>query len=838
MAVSDTTLKVIPKKTHRFKRPFFFISFLCDIRILLVLGALAACVYEGRLPRLEWLDNGLFRAGLYLKAEPTDKTEPVIITLPEGTLRAVAREPDNLTDLFSLLDKLRRSAPSGIALVMDDCPLLSDDLPVSSIESKINEALEKAGPSEKKELTSLLAYTRKFLVRGQTLADSLERAGVIVALTHDISRGIPVTLSGHYGMDLSLAVAPPRVTTHWEALPHSALTSIMPEIFPLSDTTLWQGQVTPVRLGGQESDWPLVWKENDRYLPDLITLMFAQSLKTKATWEKESGLMFGFSFVNTDPAGFVKPRFSDKSRIKTTLAEYTLGEILKSKSLSFVKKRPVFIGSAQDPTLTGAALAYLSLSSGAVSHVPFQALWLGKFLIIGFLVYLIILTPLVRPLTALIISIAIVAVLVLFQMGVHLITDQFLPMALPFAFLFVGHGLMLVRQQIRRRLSELDEKAQAAFFELGNFQYEQNRFDQAFLSLKNCKTDDRVLETLYKLGVSLERKRQFDKACNVFDYITESRPSYRDAGDRSAQLSQILFGRTAAGPGLSTNVSGAAPNLSRSVLGRYEIERELGRGAMGVVYLGKDPKINRSIAIKTMDFTQTFEGRFDEVKERFFREAMAAGRLTHPNIVTIFDAGEEQDLAYIAMDYVEGKALNEFSRPETLLPVPVVFHIMAQVADALDYAHKQQIIHRDIKPGNIIYNPQDNIVKVTDFGIARIADTTTTRPGVVVGSPSFMSPEQLKGKEIDGRADIFSLGVTFYQLLTGTLPFKGNDLSSLGYQITSVKHAPASSLRGGIPKIADSIIDKALQKNPANRYKAAGGMARSLRTDLNGVKTL
>ncbi len=254
---------------------------------------------------------------------------------------------------------------------------------------------------------------------------------------------------------------------------------------------------------------------------------------------------------------------------------------------------------------------------------------------------------------------------------------------------------------------------------------------------------------------------------------------------------------------------------------------------MGIVYLGQDPKIGRAVAIKTMDFTQTFEGRFDEVKERFFREAKAAGRLTHPNIVTIYDAGEEQDLAYIAMDYVPGITLNEYTKDKLLLPVRDVYEIIFQAADALNYAHRQDIIHRDIKPGNIIYNKEANNITVTDFGIARIADTTMTRPGVILGSPSFMSPEQLKGKEIDGRADIFSLGVTMFQLLTGKLPFTGTDLSSLGYQITSVKHVSIRSIRPELPKSAETIINRALQKSPSKRYQTAEGMARALKAEIS-----
>jgi serine/threonine-protein kinase len=828
MAVTGSSSSTTKKK-RRWRRLIPVLSILVDLRALLVLLALGLCLFEGRLPWVDGLDQALFRAGLYLKTVPQDRSDPLIITLSPETISALEHEPDSLEDLIALFDKLGEAGPSAVALILDEPPILAANPAVAAIEEKIHGAMAAAAPEDQAAFKGLIAVTQAHLFRGQALWNAIENTGIVIGLTHPAQRA-PVETDDAFGPDRAVQVAPGRVSTYRDRLPVSALPTRMPELLPSPSAPLRPDGIFPVRAGNTLSAWPLIWKEEDRHVPDLVTRMLALTLKTQPVWETASGMRVGFSFFRTDPAGLIKPRFNAAGPFALSVPRYTPEEILNTVDFSFVRNRPVFIGSDRSPTLDSAALAFASLDAGAVSAVPWQALFLGKALILIILIYLLILVPLCRPAVALFISTALATILILGQMGVHLITDWYLPLALPLIFLMLGHIAVRIRQRVRKRLFDLDHTAQSALFELGRFQYEQSRYDQAFDTLKGCRPDEPVLELLYKLGVSLERKRQFDKASAVFALIADRRPAYRDARDRADQLAQFLFGRTTNG---QTHAA-PAQNLSRTVLGRYEIERELGRGAMGVVYLGKDPKINRMIAIKTMDVSQTFEGRFDEVKDRFFREAMAAGRLNHPSIVTIYDAGEEQDLAYIAMDYVEGKPLNEFNRPETLLPVPVVFRIMAQVADALDYAHKQQVIHRDIKPGNIIYNPRDHAVKVTDFGIARIADISSTRTGVVVGSPSFMAPEQLKGQAIDGRADIFSLGVTFYQLLTGTLPFKGTDLASLGYQITSVKHTPVSSLRPELPKIADSIIDKALQKNPANRYKTAGGMARSLRTGLTG----
>jgi serine/threonine-protein kinase len=242
---------------------------------------------------------------------------------------------------------------------------------------------------------------------------------------------------------------------------------------------------------------------------------------------------------------------------------------------------------------------------------------------------------------------------------------------------------------------------------------------------------------------------------------------------------------------------------------------------MGTVYLGRDPRINRIVAIKTLALTQEFEGgELQAVRERFFREAETAGRLSHPNIVTIFDAGEEHDLAYIAMEYLEGKDLTHYLQPGKPLPVEWVVGVIAKVADALDYAHTQGVVHRDIKPANIMYNEATRSVKVTDFGIARITASSRTKTGMVLGTPSYMSPEQLAGKHVDGRSDLFSLGVTLFEMLTGQQPFGGESLAALMYQIANNRHPEVSDLRPDLPACLSPILDKILHKDPDQRYQS------------------
>jgi serine/threonine-protein kinase len=259
---------------------------------------------------------------------------------------------------------------------------------------------------------------------------------------------------------------------------------------------------------------------------------------------------------------------------------------------------------------------------------------------------------------------------------------------------------------------------------------------------------------------------------------------------------------------------------------------------MGAVYLGKDPKIGRVVAIKTMALSQEFEAdELAEVKERFFREAETAGRLSHPNIVTIFDAGEEHDLCYIAMELLKGKDLVPFTKQGSLLPIDKVVSIIARVGDALGYAHRQNVVHRDVKPANIMYEPDNDVLKVTDFGIARITDSSKTKTGMVLGTPSYMSPEQLQGKKIDGRSDLFSLAVSLYQLACGRLPFEGDSMAQLMYRIAN-EHAPdILKYNSTLPPAFVAFLDKAMAKEADQRYQTGEEFAAALRASVPGGAT-
>ncbi len=267
-------------------------------------------------------------------------------------------------------------------------------------------------------------------------------------------------------------------------------------------------------------------------------------------------------------------------------------------------------------------------------------------------------------------------------------------------------------------------------------------------------------------------------------------------------------------------------------LGRYQIVRELGRGAMGVVYEGFDPTIGRRVAIKTARcdvMAQT--GAATEMMQRFLREARTAGALHHPNIITIYDAGEEDGVAYIAMEYLEGSDLRELLLQRRSVPISERVKIAATICEALAEAHRQGVVHRDIKPGNILMPPGQPL-KVADFGIAHVTDSTLTQDGALVGTPHYMSPEQFMGQQVDGRSDLFSVAVMLYELLTGEKPFTGEALSTVMHHVLKTPPAPLSALNYAIPIALNNVILKALSKRPEARYADGDAMAAALRESL------
>jgi serine/threonine-protein kinase len=367
--------------------------------------------------------------------------------------------------------------------------------------------------------------------------------------------------------------------------------------------------------------------------------------------------------------------------------------------------------------------------------------------------------------------------------------------------IFIGIGLLSMW------LIGNPRKATRDAFKRGSDFLAAGRLEPAFAEFRRCSPSDTLATVMYKLSIAFEEQAKPERAEAVLDWMKRTHST--------AELKKQERKKQSGMP---------------RRLGRYVIERRIGKGAMGAVYLAKDPRINRAVAVKAIPIQKEFED--EELKEarlRFFREAESAGRLTHPNIITVFDAGEDKGLAYIAMEYVPGIALRDFTDPKRLLAPKRALDLVASTAEALDYAHNQGVIHRDIKPANLLYNPKDGSLKITDFGVARLTDNNRTKTGIVLGTPMYMSPEQLGAEKLTGHSDLFSLGVTLYELLIGEVPFNADNIAALMTKITTDDPAPIANRRAGLVPGIDAVLAKAMAKRPDDRFTCGAEMAIALR---------
>ena len=608
---------------------------------------------------------------------------------------------------------------------------------------------------------------------------------------------------------------------------------------------------TPDSDGGFRAE-PLVVAYGDKLYPSVSLLAAARSLNLSTAdirIQDGESIKLGNLQIGTDAASrmyvyyykdkdglpaFPVDSFFDVRSGKVPLEKYKDKIVLIGMTVAG-SGSPSFVTPVSAQMSSVQVVAH-SISSILSEHFFVVPSWAGiveftVFLLVA--IYIVALLPRLKAGTAAMATLGILIALLAAHFVLMTTQLMWLQLMLPATLLLVGHALLTTKRFLvtERGKEKSDFDSAESNRMLGLAFQGQGQLDMAFDKFRKCPLDGQLMENLYNLGLDFERKRQFNKAEAVFRYMSEYDAKFRDLAQRLSRARQMSETVILGGSGNRTNASILeGGTVEKPMLGRYQVEKELGKGAMGVVYQGRDPKINRVVAIKTMALSQEFdESELADVKERFFREAETAGRLNHPNIVTMYDAGEEHDLAYIAMEFLKGRDLVPYTKPGALLDIDKTTSIIARVADALAYAHSNNVVHRDIKPANIMYEPTSDQLKVTDFGIARITDSSRTKTGMVLGTPSYMSPEQLAGKKIDGRSDIFSLGVMLYQLVSGHLPFEGDSMAQLMFRITNEPHPDVRTYNSGIPAALAAIIDRALAKDVTVRYQSGQEFARDLR---------
>jgi CHASE2 domain-containing sensor protein/tRNA A-37 threonylcarbamoyl transferase component Bud32 len=813
---------------------------------------------------LQGLERDAYDLGVSFSArDPGD--EIVVVAIDDDSIRNIGRWPWPRSIHATLVDKLGAAGAKVIGSTIFYTEAVTDPglMWIRRLKAELTPLLaDEAGSGS---ITGTLNQAEAELDTDRVLAESIAR-GPKLLLPMYFESGEPL---GKPDAPLPAYVARQAIPAEnvrgpdgdpAPLLPHPTV-NLAPPIAPLGEAAVGLGHlVTWPDVDGDIRFEPLVVRYYDAYFPSLSLAIAAASRNLGVADIKVSlGEEVGLQNLRIKTDGelsmgtfFYGPRTGNRPPFDVFSALDLLQDEIPAERL---KDRIVLIGATafgvgstlHTPTGdVGGPVMVLAHNIASILNQNFfiqpgWSVWaqLAVFLLVT--LYLVFGLPRLSPAPAALVSAVFLSGLLAAELLLMRTQGWWLQFMTAASLLALGHILLTTKRyvvaEVDRRRLDVDSAASNRQLAL-QFQ-QKGELDMAFDYFRKCPVDASLLEAVYNLAADFESRRKFNKASAVYQFIAEKNPDFRDIKakvNRSRQLEEtVLIGGSSSRGGASLLLDGS---VTKPMLGRYAVEKELGKGAMGVVYLGKDPKINRVVAIKTMALSEEFEAdELDEVKARFFREAETAGRLQHPNIVTIYDAGEEHDLAYIAMEFLEGHDLVRYTKGDNLLPVPVTLGIIFKAALALDYAHKANVVHRDIKPANIMYEPGKKAVKLTDFGIARITDSSRTKTGMVLGTPSYMSPEQLAGKKVDGRSDLFSLGVMLYQMLTGRLPFVGDSMATLMYRIANDPHPPLAEIS---PELVTQrptlpgIIDKALQKNPDLRYQTGAEMARDLQACAQG----
>lgn len=585
-------------------------------------------------------------------------------------------------------------------------------------------------------------------------------------------------------------------------------------------------------LTRQALEQPLLFEDDDgihlgfalQLLHQLYAMDNSEEGPLTPRWLRDTGLKMGSHHLPLGANGKLVPLVTEYSTMAPSFERLSLAAAIARPVTSSI----VLVGSSDNPVIERLAATVAALADGLVLVEPVWYAPLNKALLLALLGALILLAPRINFLPGLMVCAGVAVLLGLLNLGAQFIWQWWLPVAdllwpmlVGFAVIQFWHAKHSRRLETQRRLRLMSIAHAQRLTEMGEL-------EQAQQTLTSYAATHQAFQPYMQLANAFASQGNYHQALNTIAALRpprDKKEEFREKQQHWAQLAGTATLVNEQGNLASTQVLELA---GPKVLGRYELKRELGRGAMGTVYLAYDPKIDRKVAIKTLNFKQFEASQLTDLKARFYREAAAAGRLNHPNIVSVFDVGEEEDLAYIAMDYIEGQSLSQFVSDTHLLEPFEVYRAVANVARALDYAHHNNVIHRDIKPANIMYAADPYQLKVADFGIARLVDNSRTSTGEILGSPLYMAPEQLQGKTITPGVDLFSLGVTFYQLLTGQLPFNGDNLGTLTYEIIYSKPESVRKICPELPSSATRIVNRALQKDVNKRFESAAEMADAL----------
>ncbi len=405
-------------------------------------------------------------------------------------------------------------------------------------------------------------------------------------------------------------------------------------------------------------------------------------------------------------------------------------------------------------------------------------------------------------------------------------SNMWLKISLPALILISGYFIVLANRIFKAKKSKRKAASDSSETDktLGLFYQQQGMLDLAFEKFQSISCEEDVSELLHNLGLEYEKKGQIEKALSVYKLIARGK---RDDENLEKRISGPEHIESDMFIGEQRDSQSAMPpgTPARTTIGRYEIWEEIGQDSIGVIFRGQDPETGTGAAILTVKFSGFDDDHISEIRDRFFRETEGLPQLTHSNILTVYDCGEEPDMFYIAAENLECEDLKNYTKKGRLLSIRETLSIIGQASEALDYVHRKNVIHQFIRPDSIIRVKETKNVKVKNFGIGWIPSAFRSKIDLLTESHFYMSPEQIAGKKVDGRSDIFSLGVVLFEMLTGERAFSGEDMPSIMLSISKERHPSPRYYNPKIPRVIEKIIDSALEKDLEKRYQSAGQMA-------------
>lgn len=803
-----------------------FLHYVISLRTLVVLGLLLLLLDMVKPAWLVRAGAAVDRLSLYAAVDfvalPTPRTAVTVIHVPDVEYDAWMADiagADSFARLFKLTETPgdKDQAPQAMML-----GLVAEE-PVDIIQGRAERLVSALASDDRVRSKTLKSDIEHAVAERQAMLERMNRQVVVGIAERPSQPRFPVAYAPYVLPGDWLSPDIYQWLWHWRAQEGQSAPSAIEHL-----------KLPKAGAIGQ----PLLLPTGDHSLSESFVLRFWRQLNAfdasstdseldrLPPWQQGAKLDVGAQQIPVSFNGAIVPLYGEITGILVPTMQLTLAAAERASRLSGW----VLAGRNDSAQLRVSAQTLAALNDGAYLTVPdlYPLIKLVLWLLLA--LWVMVLMPRVSTGFWVLSALSIVIVAIGAQWLAAGAMNYWLPLGEFLTVVALVYTAMAIYRFKRARLLMVGDERYYWALRAAALHYQAGQYESARRAIVRVPLNQRSLRWYYRIAKGLMEAHYPAKALPIWQLLHKKARNFKDVKQQINICEQKL--RDVVKPTDTEKTQVVCVTNPIEKLGRYEVRSVLGHGGSGVVYKGYDPVISRDVALKTLNLNVFSPESQTKVKSRFLSEVQTVGKLSHPNIVAVFDAGQQDHWAYIAMDYAKGQPLTEYVKEGALLPVAEVYLIGLRVAQALSFAHLQNVVHCDIKPANIIYDRESFDIKVTDFGIAQWLDAAHTETGEIMGSPLYMAPEQLQGRPVTEQTDIFSLGATLYQLLTGVAPFNGRSIAEIQQAVLHSRPVSVRSARKTLPTSAARIINRALQKKTGDRFASASDMAYTLNKAL------